>query len=622
MVETQDVIIDQLHQENNKLLDGFSNMNSPGIQCLDPNNKVPHPSPSAGFKHFTDVASRQAKSIFSWRFLRARFPVLVWICSYRLENLVGDTIAGVTTALTVIPQGIGYAPLAGLPLQYGLYASVVPGFLYCLVGTTKQITIGPTAVNSIMSYNYAGGTPRNSATLAFFSGLIEMIAGFLNLGFLIRYISGPVISAFTSAVSIQVITSQAKGLLGLKFAGRGFVKTWYGVFSHLEDIRLWDTIVGLVSMLFLLILRKQKEFQCGEGSDPAGGQAVVVKKTKWLFSISGNCLVVILSTLTAFILHQNGLNLLVLTGEVDSGIPPWQLPWNIPGTETSNSTTESIEMEDGDPWEIVSELRLGLLLLPLVSILQHNAIAKHYAASHTKVDASQEIISLGLCNFVGSFVGSMPITASYGRSAVNHNSGVHSPLGGVITGIIIIVACSILTPYFAFIPTSALSAVIIFAMFFTIEYEIVLPLWRSKKIDLVPYSLTFLLGLFVNVETGMIVGTMTHLVMLVYLSTKPNIHINQGDAFTTLRPDRSLYYPSLDEIKTKMNEVESGKVVLDMSRVDDMDYTAAKAVIAMDKDIKKKEKLLVVLAANDNVKSILRGIDQKDIVMVDKLEDL
>ena len=120
---------------------------------------------------------------------------------------MGDVIAGVTTALTVIPQGIGYAPLAGLPLQYGLYASIVPGFIYCILGTTRQSTVGPTAVNSLMSFNYAGGSPYKAVTLAFFSGLIEIMAGILNLGFLIQYISGPVISAFSSAVSIQVAMS-------------------------------------------------------------------------------------------------------------------------------------------------------------------------------------------------------------------------------------------------------------------------------------------------------------------------------------------------------------------------------------------------------------------------------
>ena len=166
-------------------------------------------------EHFEKEPTTQSRSVglqlrkvtgkvFSQRFLYQRLPFLSWITTYSLEMLVCDLIAGLTTALTVIPQGIGYAPLAGLPLQYGLYASIVPGFVYCLLGTTRQATVGPTAVNFLMSYNYAGGVPYKAVTLAFWSGLIEILAGVCNLGFLIQFISGPVISSFTSVVSILV----------------------------------------------------------------------------------------------------------------------------------------------------------------------------------------------------------------------------------------------------------------------------------------------------------------------------------------------------------------------------------------------------------------------------------
>ena len=145
-----------------------------------------------------------ADKVISLKFLSERLPFLSWILTYSLEMLVCDLIAGLTTALTVIPQGICYAPLAGLPLQYGLYASIVPGFGYCLLGTIRQTTVGPTAVNFLMTYKYAGGVPYKAVTLAFWSGLIEILAGLCNLGFLIQFVSGPVTSAFTSVISILV----------------------------------------------------------------------------------------------------------------------------------------------------------------------------------------------------------------------------------------------------------------------------------------------------------------------------------------------------------------------------------------------------------------------------------
>ena len=172
------------------------------------------------------------------------------------------------------------------------------------------------------------------------------------------------------------------------------------------------------------------------------------------------------------------------------------------------------------------------------------------------MDASQEMIALGSCQLLGSFVGSMPVTASFGRSAVNGASGVRTPFGGIVTGVIILLACAFLTPHFAYIPTSALSAVIISAMIFTIDIDILLPIWRSKselktlilrsttpfqhflfsEVDLIPYSLTFFLGLFVSVEVGMIAGTLTHLAMLVFSASRPKVTVTQGKVSLKFRP--------------------------------------------------------------------------------------
>jgi len=202
-----------------------------------------------------DQVSNACSKVCTKKFWLLRLPILSWITSYKAETLLCDTIAGVTTALTVIPQGIGYAPLAGLPLQYGLYGSILPGFIYCILGTTSQSTVGPTAVNFLMSYHYAGGCPYKAVTLAFWSGLIEILAGMLNLGFLIQFVSGPVMSAFTSVVSILVITSCVKGFFGVKIVGREFLTVWTGLFSNILSIQLYDMTVGIICMVILYFLR-------------------------------------------------------------------------------------------------------------------------------------------------------------------------------------------------------------------------------------------------------------------------------------------------------------------------------------------------------------------------------
>ena len=164
------------------------------------------------------------------------------------------------------------------------------------------------------------------------------------------------------------------------------------------------------------------------------------------------------------------------------------------------------------------------------------------------MDASQEIVALGICQFVGSFIGTLPITCSFGRSAINSSSGVNTPVvSGCITGLIIVATCAFLTPYFAYIPTAALSAVIICAMIFTIDVEILLPIWKSKselvdvfgqvsfithnllaEVDLVPYTLTFLVSLGWRTDMGLIIGTVTHLCILIYSSGSPKVAITKS----------------------------------------------------------------------------------------------
>ena len=174
-----------------------------------------------------------------------------------------------------------------------------------------------------------------------------------------------------------------------------------------------------------------KEFNWCEGPDKEGRRAKVIKKCKWLLSISANCLVVVITSLFAWLMVDIAkVDVLNLTGQVDQGLPAWQLPWEF----NRNTTIEAVNVttEQEGPLEIASELGIGLVMLPLVSILQHLAIAKHYAGSR-KMAASQEMIALGFCQFVGSFTGSIAITASFGRSAVNNISGVRTTFGGVFT---------------------------------------------------------------------------------------------------------------------------------------------------------------------------------------------
>ncbi len=222
-------------------------------------------------------------------------------------------------------------------------------------------------------------------------------------------------------------------------------------------------------------------------------RALVVRKSKWLISISRNFLVIFACSMLAYLLVEYAAvtDAFYLTGAVDGGIPAVQLPWlfNLNATEAA--------VADG-PFDIAGDLGIGLVMLPLVANLQQLAIAKFYTrkklsfvecthlanfsvAVTQPVHACQEMFALGVCNLLGSFVGSMAVVASLGRCAVNAASGARTPFGGIVTGSIVLMACAFLTQHFAYIPTAALSAVIISAMIFTVDWDIWVPMWKSQS---------------------------------------------------------------------------------------------------------------------------------------------
>lgn len=180
-------------------------------------------------------------------------------------------------------------------------------------------------------------------------------------------------------------------------------------------------------------------------------------------------------------------------------------------------------------------------------------------ASGETIDATQELLTLSLCNIFGSFVSSMPITGSFSRAAVNHASGVQTPFGGVFTGVLVLLALGFLTPYFAFIPKASLAAVIISAVIFMIEYEVVKPMWKSNKKDLIPTFVTFILCLIIGVELGIVIGVSINILFLLYPSARPTIFIdklknNKNVEYVLVTPSNNLYFPAIDFIKASIGK--------------------------------------------------------------------
>ncbi|XP_053699102.1 sodium-independent sulfate anion transporter-like [Sabethes cyaneus] len=532
--------------------------------------------------------------------LRRRVHIVNWITSYDKEDLISDFIAGITLGLTIIPQSIAYASIAGLPSQYGLYTAFMGSLLYVIFGTVKEVSIGPTSLMALLSIQYTMDKPiEYTIMLAFLAGVVELLMGVLNLGFLVSFIPIPVTSAFTSATSLIIIGTQMKHLLGIPTAGNGFFQTLFKLSSKLTQFSGGDLLLGSFAIVFLLSLRQLTRIPIKD--DTTTGK--FLKKLLWYISLSRNALIVIISSTIAYKWSASGEAVpFKLSGHVKPGIPGFQIP--IHNIETGNTTITY--------FEVVKDLGSGLILLPLVAVLANVSIAKAFTAGKI-VDASQEMIALGLCNIVGSCFSSMPTCGAFTRSAVSHSSGVRTPLAGMYSAILTLLALSLLTPYFYFIPKTTLASVLICSVIFMIDFKIVDKLRKSSVIDTLSWFGCFSVSLFAGVEVGLLFGILISVLGLLKVWVRPDIKQNaveqQGFRYVKLSPETGLFFPAVDFLRTSVIKVATERqvpVVIDCAAVIGLDHTSAKGLKELSKELEQVNQKLILLNLKPQLRNLLK----------------
>lgn len=204
---------------------------------------------------FVPLIKKHARNVCSTELLIRRLPIIGWTRQYQLDWLYRDILAGITVGLTAIPQGIAYAVVAGMQPQYGLYSELIPSFVYCVLGSSRHVTIGPTAIMALLVQRFAALSIEYAVLATFLTGCTVLALGVLNLGFLVRFISEPVTVGFTTAAALQIGSLQVKSLLGLPGKSSGFVEAWLHVFGNVQHTSGWDALLGIASIGFLVTLK-------------------------------------------------------------------------------------------------------------------------------------------------------------------------------------------------------------------------------------------------------------------------------------------------------------------------------------------------------------------------------
>ena len=561
-------------------------------------------SSNSRFKKF-----KQSKA---YSILNTIFPILQWLPNYNRKWLQHDIIAGLTVGLTVIPQGLAYAQIADLPLQYGLYTSFMGGFVYCFLGTSKDITLGPTAIMSLFVRAHGNGDIVQVVILTLLGGCVQFIMGIFRLGFIMRYLSVPVISGFTSAAAITIGFGQLKHILGIKVnSTEYFVNEVIETFKNVDRTNGWDVLVGVLSIIILVLLRFANRKITHYPTDTK--LETVAKVFFWFVSTARNAIVVLCSAAVAYAIYSQHIttcsipNCITLTGKITSGLPPFKPPLF---TETKGNTTTTAG-------EFVQKIGIGLLIVPLMGFLESIAIGKAFARKEGyPLDVNQEMIAIGVANIFSSFVSSYTITGSFSRTAINNQSKVKTPAGGIFTGLLVIFGLYFLTSLFYYIPKAALAAVIISAVLFMVDYKTIYRLWNVKKLDLIPLFVTFLVC-FWYIPYGIIAGVLVSLLMLLYPISFPNVTFTNfplaGDVpreLLLIGIQSGLNFPCAEYIYEKLKKEINARdslwiAVLDFQHVTELDFTAAQALCELASDLEKMDIQFAVLSASESIQNCL-----------------
>jgi len=571
--------------------------------------------------------------------VQRRLPILAWLPDYSLQWLKMDFIAGLSVGLTVIPQALAYAEVAGLPPQYGLYSAFTGCFVYFFLGTSRDVTLGPTAIMSLLVSFYTFHEPAYAVLLAFLSGCIQLAMGFLRLGFLLDFISCPIIKGFTSAATITIGFGQIKNLLGLQDIPRQFLLQVYQTFRKVGETRVGDAVLGLVCMVLLLVLKLMRDHVPPVHPEMPPGVRLS-HGLVWTATTARNALVVSFAALVAYSFEVTGYQPFVLTGKTTEGLPPVRIP---PFSVTTANGTVSFT-------EMVQDMGAGLAVVPLVGLLESIAVAKSFASQNNyRIDANQELLAIGLTNVLGSLVSSYPVTGSFGRTAVNAQSGVCTPAGGLVTGehpplcpgrvrgrgrrsqvphfpagILVLLSLDYLTSLFYYIPKSALAAVIITAVAPLFDTRIFGTLWRVKRLDLLPLCLTFLLC-FWEVQYGILAGTLVSVLILLHSVARPKMQVSEGPVLV-LQPASGLHFPAVEALReallTRALEASPPRcAVLECTHVCSIDYTVVLGLEELVGDFHRHGISLAFVGLQVPVLRVLLSADLKGVQYFSTLEE-
>eukprot|EP01102_Stenamoeba_stenopodia_P016922 TRINITY_DN5985_c0_g1_i1.p1 TRINITY_DN5985_c0_g1~~TRINITY_DN5985_c0_g1_i1.p1 ORF type:complete len:753 (-),score=149.75 TRINITY_DN5985_c0_g1_i1:91-2349(-) len=552
------------------------------------------------------------KERFRYYFLK-RFSLYGFIKNYRRYDIFYDMFAAITVLCTVIPQGIGYALLAGLPPIYGLYAAFVPPIVYTFFGSSKELCVGPVSMISIIIFDSLSDdlVPQTdyfieaALFIAFLAGMFLLAARILQIGFLIEnLLSLPVLSGFTCAAGLLILLSQIKNLLRLTGMGNATTIIDYGeqFRDHLHEWHNWSLLLGSLTLITLLLMKN------------------LWKNFPMVF------LIVIFTTATMYITdayHKAGILILQKYGSIPSGLPDFKSPFI--SSDNPISTSNLIE---------------SALIVGLVGYMESISVSKKFAAkNHYRIHLSNELMALSMSTLAGSFFQAYPTTGSLSRTALKFQCGSKSPFSSLLSGVIMGGVLLWATHLFEYVALPVISAIVISAVTTLLDWEEPYFLWKVDKLELIPYLITFGATLLLGPEIGVVIAVIMSMFQVLWRTAHPRIVLlgripgtqayrdtNRFPSAQTfpgvliIRLDARLYFANITRFRDKIERFMRRSptpvrhIVLDASGVNSIDASAVFFLYEFLAILKKKRIEFMWASVKGPVRDFMTEVGLTDVI--------
>ena len=507
--------------------------------------------------------------------LESIFPFLVWFKLITKESVKADLIAGLTGAVIVLPQGVAFATIAGLPPEYGLYTAMVTPIIAALFGSSFHLVSGPTTAISIVvfsavSHHATVGTPEFvslALTLTFLAGIYQLAFGLARLGVLVNFVSHTVVIGFTAGAAILIATSQLKHVTGIFVpTGESFLHTWLDIYLGIGSLNPYLVLISLVTLLTAILTKK-----------------MVPKAPNLLLGmIIGSIAAIYFQMFTDGIKH---------VGEIPAHLPPISMP------DFSLATIKMLAPE--------------AFAVALLGLIEAVSISRAVAAkSNQRINSSQEFIGQGVSNIVGSFASSYAGSGSFTRSGINYEAGAKTPLSAIFAALTLMLIVLLIAPLTAYLPIAAMGGVILLVAYNLIDFKHIKQILRFSKSESAILLTTFFATLFFELEFAIYLGVILSLILFLAKTSIPIIQtlsvdpesdtrkltsidqktLNQCPQLKMIRIDMSIYFGSVNHIQNRIAQIADieriNHILIFGSGIDFIDLAGAEALVAENNRLK------------------------------------